>query len=364
MKNSKLLNNKIILIGPLPPPWGGATVSFKLFYDYIKNFSDLDIHFIDAPIRNARDMNPPGEVNHFKTVKVLLSCLPKLPYVSMIIVFGSRNFGFFYGILLLIVSKLFKKPFYIRFFGGHPAQSKLFKFSAVKSIILKVMSLADQIVLQAHVGAKEFPLYLRDKISVVFGYRPSQKPNFLDKKLSDGIKRFVYAGDISEAKGVPHLLAAFKSLNDNLQGHPKIELHLYGAGSAEIVDQTKREKNVFYHGRVDNLILRKSLSQYDIFVFPSTYISEGHPGAVIEALMAGLPVIASDLPGIKEVVQERTNGLLVKAGDIEGLAYAMNEMVDNKELFMLLLNGALESSKKFQTDIVLPKLAVALGIKV
>lgn len=359
MRKTNVLHKKIILVGPLPPGWGGARVSFKLFYDFIMKSSKSDISHFDLPIRNARDKNPPGRVNHYKTAFKVFCCMARIPVTSSVIVFGSKNFGFTYGILLLLVSKAFRKPFYIRFFGGHPAQNSLVKFSVIRLILFKIMSFADQIVVQTHVGAREFQDYLSEKISVVVGYRPAPDLKSSQKKLSDGITRFVYVGGITLEKGVHHLLAAFRAIGRDTS---KIELHLYGAGSKEIVEKMKDDIKVFYHGTVNNDCIRAALKLYDCFVFPSTHTSEGHPGVLIEALMAGLPVIVSDLSGPKEVVQDRVNGLIFKVGDIEKLASTMQELVENESLRNRLSKGALESSKNFQAELVLPKLAASVGI--
>lgn len=57
---------KRLLIGPLPPGWGGARVTFKIFYDYLKENQNNDIMHFDLPSKNNRDKNPQGKVDHYK----------------------------------------------------------------------------------------------------------------------------------------------------------------------------------------------------------------------------------------------------------------------------------------------------------
>jgi len=64
----------------------------------------------------------------------------------------------------------------------------------------------------------------------------------------------------------------------------------------------------------------------DVFVLPSMY--EGFGGAVIEAMALGLPVVASDLGAVREVVEDGTSGLLVPPGSPEALARAIDELLD------------------------------------
>ncbi|MFH1573283.1 MAG: glycosyltransferase family 4 protein [Acidobacteriota bacterium] len=70
------------------------------------------------------------------------------------------------------------------------------------------------------------------------------------------------------------------------------------------------------------------LAAADIFAFPSLY--KGFGGAVIEAMALGLPVVASDLPALREVVEEGRNGLLIKPGSSSEMAAALQDLLDDR----------------------------------
>jgi glycosyltransferase involved in cell wall biosynthesis len=72
------------------------------------------------------------------------------------------------------------------------------------------------------------------------------------------------------------------------------------------------------------------LAASDLFVFPSLY--EGLGGALIEAIALGLPIIASDIPALTEVVRQGENADLVGPGDVEGLAQAILRLLSNPGL--------------------------------
>lgn len=353
-----------ILIGPLPPPWGGARVSFQMFYDYVKENQKNRIYHFDIPVRNARQSNPPGKVNYFKTLIETFSCGLQIPFADSVIVFGSRSFCFSYGVILLLISKLFRKSFYIRMFGGHPAQAILFKPLFLRNAVFKILRLADRIIIETQVGAREFPPDIQRKISVIVGYRPLFQADPYNAAKPGKIVSFVYVGGITKEKGIPDLLSAFRKMQARVKGSFFPELHLYGAGPKEIVDNVMAEQHgVIYHGPVENSVIRRSLSGYDVFVFPSRYENEGHPGVVVEAMMAGLPVIATDLTGPREVVKHEINGLIVNVGACSQLADAMIRIAESKDLRKQLTTGALESSRDFTAENVLPDLAAAVGIK-
>jgi glycosyltransferase involved in cell wall biosynthesis len=71
------------------------------------------------------------------------------------------------------------------------------------------------------------------------------------------------------------------------------------------------------------------LAAADVFVFPSLY--EGFGGALIEAMALGLPIVASDLPAIREVVEEGRNSLLVPRADPRALGTAIAALLDHAE---------------------------------
>jgi glycosyltransferase involved in cell wall biosynthesis len=71
------------------------------------------------------------------------------------------------------------------------------------------------------------------------------------------------------------------------------------------------------------------LAQSDIFVLPSR--SEAFPGALVEAMAAGLPVVATAVGGNRELVQHRRNGLLVPPDDAPALAASILELMESPE---------------------------------
>ena len=73
------------------------------------------------------------------------------------------------------------------------------------------------------------------------------------------------------------------------------------------------------------------LAQASVFVLPSRY-GEGVPQALIEAAAMGIPIVASDLPGCREVVDHGRNGLLITPGDVKGLAEAIGGLLRDPEL--------------------------------
>lgn len=70
-------------------------------------------------------------------------------------------------------------------------------------------------------------------------------------------------------------------------------------------------------------------TQMDILVLPSLF-GEGMPMVILEAMATGVPVVASDVEGIPEVLEHGKTGLIVPAGDVKKLAAAIADLIDNK----------------------------------
>lgn len=112
----------------------------------------------------------------------------------------------------------------------------------------------------------------------------------------------LYAGKFSRAKGVIWLLRALNALHQ----HP-YRLHLVGSGQGEEFQQCLDEAEklgdrVTIHGQLSQQRLAGLLKESDVFILPSLY--EGLPLVILEALGCGCRVIATDLPGCREVAEQ------------------------------------------------------------
>lgn len=133
-------------------------------------------------------------------------------------------------------------------------------------------------------------------------------------------------GMLEARKGHRHLLEALARIVRGGEGANMICL-IAGDGSLRAELQRDAEllgiaRQVRFLGRVDDV--RTVLAATDIFVFPS--MREGLGVAVLEAAASGLAIVASDTGGIGDVIESGVNGILVKPGDSEALAGAIERM--------------------------------------
>jgi glycosyltransferase involved in cell wall biosynthesis len=81
-------------------------------------------------------------------------------------------------------------------------------------------------------------------------------------------------------------------------------------------------------GNVENVY--EILACGDVFVFPS--LEEGFPNSILEAMASGLPVVAYDIPIIREILEDHVTGILVPKGDTEALAGAILTLMNDRTL--------------------------------
>jgi glycosyltransferase involved in cell wall biosynthesis len=132
-------------------------------------------------------------------------------------------------------------------------------------------------------------------------------------------------------KGHVHLVGAFDVL---AAIRPGAELLIVGRNGNHSAQLESRVRESPYHDRIRTLGHRDDvpdiLAAADLFVLPSMY--EGFPGAAIEAMALELPVVASNLPTLREVVDEGCSALLVPPRDSVQLAEAMGRVLDDPKL--------------------------------
>jgi glycosyltransferase involved in cell wall biosynthesis len=139
-------------------------------------------------------------------------------------------------------------------------------------------------------------------------------------------------GRLSEEKGHRDLIAAISELKQRGAGQ-SFRLVILGAGpELERLQTFSKELGVseliIFAGTTKNVFPYYSLAE--IFILPSH--SEGSPNVLLEAMMSGLPVLATNVGGVPEIVQSRMSGLLVAAKDIKAMAGAMAELLGSPGL--------------------------------
>ncbi len=143
--------------------------------------------------------------------------------------------------------------------------------------------------------------------------------------------RFAFVGTIIVHKGLHILVNAFGRLPIG-----KAELFIYGDPTVspayyESVKQQTRHPDIKFMGLFQNDRIAEVMSGIDVLVIPSVW-PENSPLTIHEAFLAGVPVIASRIGGIPELVHHERNGLLFETGSAADLQAKMEYLVNNPHL--------------------------------
>jgi len=171
--------------------------------------------------------------------------------------------------------------------------------------------------------------------------------------LEDDAFVFCYAGRIAPEKNTLYLLDEFALVAQEL---PDVQLLIIGDGPdfdklQQAIEENNLQDKVVCAGMQPYEILPAYEQLADVFVTGS--ISEVHPLVVLEAMAAGLPVVAIDSPGIRETVQQNINGLLATHIAPRALADNMLEFAGDAMLMQKLKEGTRKSIQQY----TLPKTA-------
>ena len=118
-----------------------------------------------------------------------------------------------------------------------------------------------------------------------------------------------------------------------------------------LVNKNNLGNKVIFHGQ--SIKVKEFLNDADIFILISNY--EGFPLTILEAMSVGLPIIASDVGGVKESVQS-TNGYLIPRGDLNTLVESLKDLIVDKNLRQQIGQGSRELYENlFSFNIMLKK---------
>jgi len=189
-----------------------------------------------------------------------------------------------------------------------------------------------------HNGVDSEKFHPKNKKSEEFGF------------LNDTNKHIIfYCGRLLALKGLKTLIYSMKEI---LKRH---DAYFVFAGSGD----TKRwedminlngitEKNYKFFGYVPYEKIHHLYSKIDIFVLPS--FTESFPLTILEAMSSGVPVIASNVGGIPEIIENQKDGLLFEAGNANQLAKTIINLLSNKNLRKSIsLNARLKVENKFSS---------------
>ncbi len=328
---------------------------------------------------------PPAGSEHFKKWGLLVTILPALIKLrwqyDLIFVSGFRVLG----IAAVLIGKFFGKPCILKadslgemsgdFFADGLAKLNLppssFPFRTFLRLRNKILKQAKVFVAISTEVSKELATHGVNEgaIQVIPNsvdtnrFRPISYNEKLEFRRKLGIPKkaivVTFTGRLVSYKGLPFLLRVWREIQCK---HNHVKLLLIGSGGLDIhncelelktyVKENNLQSAVQFTGNVQNV--NEYLQASDIFVFPTA--NEAFGISLIEAMACGLPVISTPVGGIKDIIQDKQNGLLVKARDFQQLYEALDTLLIDTVLSSSLGKAARQTvQNRYSAEIVTQK---------
>ena len=184
-------------------------------------------------------------------------------------------------------------------------------------------------------------------VNLLEGDPPTDAPLRAETDGADGGQpqrelRILFIGQAVERKGLPVLLRAFEALRD----HVPATLTLVGACAQEVAHMMLDDRGVHALGKVSEERKLAELARAQVLCAPSLH-GESFGMVLTEAFAAATPVVASDIPGYRDVLRDGLDGLLVPAGDALALAESLRRMALEPELRSQMAAAARLRAERF-----------------
>jgi glycosyltransferase involved in cell wall biosynthesis len=328
---------RVLLIGSLPPPIGGTSVSFRQLADELAREPGLLIEVVDTMRHGGR-----GALATIAwAARTALGCLSAIRRADVVTFHASTPGTAWVAPVLLAACRAFRRPFLLREFGGSlDAEYQELPILARRGVALAFR--ADRVLLQTqalvHYFAGEFP---NACLTWYANSRPlAEGTGGPDLAPRDGA-RFVFVGHVKASKGLREILAAADRL-------PDCRVDVYGPFHDGFSERDLAgHPRVRYRGELPPPAVVSTLRRYTALLLPTWHFGEGYPGVILEAYAAGRPVIASRWRAIPEIVEDGVSGLLVEPHSADDLLRAMRELATDRAKVARLAEGAQRAAEQF-----------------
>lgn len=336
---------RIALVGPQPPPAGGMASLTRQLADLLRS-EGASTHIIqtNTPYR-------PSWVRQFRGIRAVFRLLP---YIASLwrgigqadLVHLMANSGWswhFFAAPAIWISALLRKPIIVNYHGG---EAEAFLRRAAPLIRFSLRKTGGLIVPSG---------YLLDVFSR-YGVHAQVVPNVVDldhfKPGNAGTRNMlaphiVVARNLEPIYGIDVALRAFALV---LVACPRARMSV--AGSGPLADELKAlsaslgiADQVRFTGRLDRDQMAVLYRAADVLLNASR--ADNTPGAVLEAMASGVPVVATNVGGVPYMVEHERTGLLVPPDQPDAMAHAILRLVSESGLSHRLAGAALSSVRQY-----------------
>lgn len=310
---------KILLIGSLPPPLGGTSLTLELLKNALESDSEIDLRVINTVgIRQNISVFP------LRIIQLLIECVKNIRQADVVSLHIATTALPTVGLAIGVLCKALKKPYILRKFASTDYQSGSIKpylnQCAIRLSTLFLVETQALVTLSQQRGfahTRWFPTH-------------RNPPLIVKKTCSEYAKRFVFVGHVREYKGINELIEASRKLQGG-----DIEIDIYGPLFTPFTKENIENEHIRYKGILQPSNVMPTLQNYDALILPTKAPTEGYPGAIVEALTVGIPVITTQCGAIPELVGEDC-GIIIPPGQVEAIALAIRSLRFDTQKYQMI----------------------------
>jgi glycosyltransferase involved in cell wall biosynthesis len=240
----------------------------------------------------------------------------------------------------------------------HGAEFHLFysKMPAyAQGIIRKMLRSCDVIIaLSQQWQDRLYSISQNPDIRVIYNPTILREPQSTDHARDSDAVNFLFMGRLGKRKGVYDIIESARRLKV-----ANVKISLYGDGEIDNVRSRVSaagvEDKVQVCGWIDGNLKDETFRRAHVLLLPS--YNEGLPISVLEAMAYGMPVVASEVGGIPEAIEDGVNGYLIHPGDCDRLAESIDRLASSSELRSRMgQSGYQLAARKFALSVIIEQL--------
>ncbi len=346
----------VLMIGPLLHHYGGVSAVTTLLVE-----SELAQRVRLRYVASANKYGVPRKVWRFsRTCLQTWSLLRGRDAPDIVHLHASAGSSFHRKAILAAIARRFRKQVVFQIHSGQFVEFYRSGGTALRRLITGTLDRSAAVVVLARVWQEQIGR-LTSNAHIVVLPNPVDCDSFAGRAPDREGDTLLFMGDLAPHKGVFDLLDAVPLIAAQ---HAGTRLVLCGRGDRRAVWNHARalgiDERVVCPGYVTGREKRARFRQAALYVHPAYYEALGV--SLLEALAAGLPVVATAVGGIPEVVESGTNGLLVPPGNAEALAGAVLHLLDDPALCARMARqNRLRARAEFDLPLVVEQLAGLYG---
>lgn len=232
----------------------------------------------------------------------------------------------------------------------HAAFESSIGYNFFKRLLQKMIEKVDGIIAVSNTARDSVAQYIPADYTIIPNGVDTQRFNPKCKKIdrfSGKSPIILFVGRFEPRKGLKYLFLSFNQIIKKIPdailvvvGKGRLKEYYRGFLSKEAV------KNVFFEGKVSMDALPSYFSTCDVFCSPA-YTGESFGIILLEALASGKPVVASDIPGYRNIIDGGYNGLLVEPKNLADITEGVLRIISDEVLKNRLIERGLETAKKY-----------------